>query len=362
MNQMYKTNNFNPFNYSGKKNNLETNDHLHKKNANLSPDKIYFFRTSLFTEKSKNFILKMNSCEKNKSVFNSSNINREINTPKINTFIHPGRTTIKLKKGKINFSQNKSINKSDMENNDNLYLKEKNELSRNPIINKSSNDLINKKITNKISNARKGNKSMTIDHKESINNQNKNRRVRVAIKNLKKMKNDKIISPLNNIINANNTNKQNLISNYFNQNHSLINLVNANSRQKQIITKDIVPKIETNHKIKYRLKSQKGPNKNGENKNIISFKGIKNKNLQKDLKYLKIINNNYSKKSSIFDENLYISRYKLGHYQGKKNQRYGNIYSNFNVNNINNNVKSTLMNNSKKINKNDNFNKRTIFI
>ena len=53
MNQMYKTNNFNPFNYSGKKNNLETNDHLHKKNANLSPDKIYFFRTSLFTEKSK---------------------------------------------------------------------------------------------------------------------------------------------------------------------------------------------------------------------------------------------------------------------------------------------------------------------
>ena len=216
--------------------------------------------------------------------------------------------------------------------------------------------------TNKISNARKGNKSMTIDHKESINNQNKNRRVRVAIKNLKKMKNDKIISPLNNIINANNTNKQNLISNYFNQNHSLINLVNANSRQKQIITKDIVPKIETNHKIKYRLKSQKGPNKNGENKNIISFKGIKNKNLQKDLKYLKIINNNYSKKSSIFDENLYISRYKLGHYQGKKNQRYGNIYSNFNVNNINNNVKSTLMNNSKKINKNDNFNKRTIFI
>ena len=203
---------------------------------------------------------------------------------------------------------------------------------------------------------------MTIDHKESINNQNKNRRVRVAIKNLKKMKNDKIISPLNNIINANNTNKQNLISNYFNQNHSLINLVNANSRQKQIITKDIVPKIETNHKIKYRLKSQKGPNKNGENKNIISFKGIKNKNLQKDLKYLKIINNNYSKKSSIFDENLYISRYKLGHYQGKKNQRYGNIYSNFNVNNINNNVKSTLMNNSKKINKNDNFNKRTIFI
>ena len=361
---MYKTNNFNPFKYSSKKDNLETHDHFHRKNSSLSPDKIYFFRTSLFTEKSKNFILQMTSFEKNKTI-NSSNIIKEVNTPKINTFINPPKTSIKLKKGKINFSNNKNVNKSDIESNDNLNLKEKSELSRNPITNKSSNDLIPQKITNKMNDARKENKSMTVDKKESINNQNKNRKKLIAIKNLKKVKNEKKITPLNNIINANNNNEKTLIANYFNQNHSLINLVNAHSKQKQIITKNIVPKIETNHKIKYRLKSQKDSKQKTEKKNIISFKGIKNKNLEKELKYLKVINNIYNKKSTIFDENLYISRYKLGYYHGKRNNRYANIHSNFNVNNnmnSNSNVKSTMLSDSKKTNKNNNFNRRTIFI
>ena len=243
---MRRINNLKPFSYSNEKNNFESNAHIHKKTSSLSPNKIYFFRTSLFTEKSKNFIIKLNSCEKNKETINSSNINNEVKTPKINTIIQPEKTTIRLKKGKIHFSQNKNVNKSDIDEKSNTNLKEKKDLSRNPIINKSSNDLIN---PNNISHLQKGNKSMTMDNKESRNNQDKNKMMNFAIKNLKKMNKEKIFAPLNNIINTNN-NKQTIIVNYINQNHSIINLVNANSRPKQL-TKDKVPKIETTHKIKY---------------------------------------------------------------------------------------------------------------
>ena len=354
---MRRINNLKPFSYSNEKNNFESNAHIHKKTSSLSPNKIYFFRTSLFTEKSKNFIIKLNSCEKNKETINSSNITNEVKTPKINTIIQPEKTTIRLKKGKIHFSQNKNVNKSDIEKS-NTNLKEKKDLSRNPIINKSSNDLIN---PNNISRLQKGNKSMTMDNKESRNNQDKNKMMNFAIKNLKKMKNEKIFAPLNNIINANN-NKQTIIVNYINQNHSIINLVNANSRPKQL-TKDKVPKIETTHKIKYRLKSQKGTSKKDENKNIISFGGFRNKNLQKDAKNLKAIDKNCNMKpSSILNENFYISRYKLGNYYAKKNgnNRYGNIQGNLNVNNIKSSVASNEKMNSKKRNQNSLY-KRNIF-
>ena len=357
---MRRINNLKPFSYSNEKNNFESNAHIHKKTSSLSPNKIYFFRTSLFTEKSKNFIIKLNSCEKNKETINSSNITNEVKTPKINTIIQPEKTTIRLKKGKINFSQNKNVNKSDIDEKSNTNLKEKKDLSRNPIINKSSNDLIN---PNNISHLQKGNKSMTMDNKESRNNQDKNKMMNLAIKNLKKMKNEKIFAPLNNIINTNN-NKQTIIVNYINQNHSIINLVNANSRPKQL-TKDKVPKIETTHKIKYRLKSQKGSSKKAENKNIISFGGFRNKNLQKDAKNLKAIDKNYNmKSSSILNENFYISRYKLGNYYAKKNNnnnnRYDNIHGNLNVNNLKSSVTSNEKMNSKKRNQNSLY-KRNIF-
>ena len=355
---MRRINNLKPFSYSNEKNNFESNAHIHKKTSSLSPNKIYFFRTSLFTEKSKNFIIKLNSCEKNKETINSSNITNEVKTPKINTIIQPEKTTIRLKKGKIHFSQNKNVNKSDIDEKSNTNLKEKKDLSRNPIINKSSSDLIN---PNNISHLQKGNKSMTMDNKESRNNQDKNKMMNFAIKNLKKMNKEKIFAPLNNIINANN-NKQTIIVNYINQNHSIINLVNANSRPKQL-TKDKVPKIETTHKIKYRLKSEKGSSKKAENKNIISFGGFRNKNLQKDAKNLKAIDKNYNmKSSSILNENFYISRYKLGNYYAKKvsNNRYGNIHGNLNVNNIKSSVASNEKMNSKKRNQNGLY-KRNIF-
>ena len=122
---MRRINNLKPFSYSNEKNNFESNAHIHKKTSSLSPNKIYFFRTSLFTEKSKNFIIKLNSCEKNKETINSSNITNEVKTPKINTIIQPEKTTIRLKKGKIHFSQNKNVNKSDIDEKSNTNLKEK---------------------------------------------------------------------------------------------------------------------------------------------------------------------------------------------------------------------------------------------
>ena len=358
---MYKVNNLKPFSYSSNKKNFESNIHAQRKNPNLSQDKIYFFRTSLFTEKSKNFILKLHSCEKNKSTFNSSNITNEITTPKINTIIQTQKTSIKLKKGKIFLSQNKNQNKSDIEESQNSIIKEKKEYTRNPTINKSSNNLINPSLTKNISQAQIDNKSVTIDKKSSNKNQDKDKNVHAAIKNLKQMKKEKIFTPLNNIINTNN-NKQTLILNYINQNHSIINLANAKTRQKQI-TKDKTQKIETTYKIKYRLKSQKNSDKKEKGKNIISFRGLKNNNLQKDLKNLKPINHNYDiKPSSIFDENYYISKYKLGNFYAKKNNRYGIIRNNFIANN---NMKSTMItnekNNSKKRNQN-NLYKRNIFI
>ena len=45
---MNKTNSLKPFSYSYEKNNLESNTRFRKNNPVTGPDKIYFFRTSLF--------------------------------------------------------------------------------------------------------------------------------------------------------------------------------------------------------------------------------------------------------------------------------------------------------------------------
>ena len=351
---MKNTGKLKPYSYSYDKKNLESNSHMRRKNPSLNPDKIYFFRTSLFTEKSKNFIQKLNSCEKNKSNFNS-NIKNEESSPQIDTTNQANKIPMKLKKGKIIFSQNKNINKSDIEEHHTPIInsKAKKDFNRNPFVNKSSNDLINQNLSSNIShiNDEKDNDNITIDKKESIDNPEETKRV-MAIKNLKKIKKEKLFTPLNNILN-NNTNKKTIIVNYINNNHSINYLANANSRQKQI-NKDKVTKIETTQKIRYRLKSQRNSsqNKKAENKNIISFGSIMNKNLQNDLKNLKAINNHYNKKSSsIFDENYYFSRYKLGNYHAKKNNRYGSISSNSNINNIMRNTMGggEILNSKKKI-------------
>lgn len=341
---MNKTNSLKPFSYSYDKNNLETKTRYRKKNTAISPDKIYFFRTSLFTEKSKNFIQKLNSCEKNKTIFNSSMLANEIVTPKINTLNQQIKNSIKLKKGKFYFFHKNNINKSDIEENQNSSMKEKSDFNRNTIINKSSNDIINQNVvTNKV-NIDNEIKIIAVNKKESNYSKDKPKKVNIDIKNLKKMKKEKAYTPLNNILNANN-NKKTIVVNYINHNHSLLNLANAHSGQKQILTKDKGEKIGTVHKIRYRLKSQKSSNKNKnkESRNIISFGGLYNQQFKNELKNLKSLNNHYNIKStSIHDDNYYFSRYKLGNYLAKKyNNRYGSITSKFNAN-TNKNVRHSL--------------------
>lgn len=317
--------NLKPFSYSSEKQNIEFNNKLHKKNSSLNNDKIYFFRTSLFTEKSKTFIQKLNSCDKNKTNLNSSS--NEIMTPKINNINRPQKPSIKLKKGKIIISQNKTKSEID----EVIKIKEKNIEGRNHAINKSSNDLTDNKISTSINILAHENKTMIVDRKESNNNTNK--KSNIGNKNLKNIKKEKLFSPFKNVINLNTDNKKTIAVNYNNQNHSIINLANLanNNSKKKIINKGKVPKIETTYKIKYRLKSQKSSStKKLDNKKIISFGAINHPNLNN----LKPKNKQYNMKSfSIFDENHYISRYKLGNFYQKKNSRYGSIHNN----NINNN-------------------------
>ena len=342
--------NLKPFSYSSEKQNNEFNKKPHRKNPSLSNDKIYFFRTSLFTEKSKTFIQKLSSCEKSKSNFNFNSSTNDIMTPKINNINKPPKTSIKLKKGKIIISHNK--NKSEIE--EIPKYKEINDEIKNHPINKSSNDLVDSKVGTSINNRLQNeNKNLTMDKKESNNIINSKKNNNIVIKNLKNIKNvkkEKILSPLTNLINTNN-NKKTIVVNYNNQSHSIINLANANSKKK-ILNKENHQKIESSHKIKYRLKSQNSSNKNQtENKKIISFGPINNQNL----KNLKPKDKHYNMKSfSIFDENHYISRYKLGNFYAKKNSRYGNIHNNnININNhhhINNpSISNEKLNSKRKI-------------
>ena len=176
---MSKTNNLKPFSYSYDKNNLETKTRFRKKNTAISPDKIYFFRTSLFTEKSKNFIQKLNSCEKNKTIFNSSMLTNDYVTPKINTLNQQIKNSIKLKKGKFYFFHNKNINKSDIEENQNSIMKEKSDFNRNTIINKSSNDIMNQKVVANKTNIENEIKSITVDKKESNYSKDKPKKLNI---------------------------------------------------------------------------------------------------------------------------------------------------------------------------------------
>ena len=341
---MSKTNSLKPFSYSYDKNNLETTSHFRKKNSIKNPDKIYFFRTSLFTEKSKNFIQKLHSCEKNKTIFSSTTISNEFVTPKINTLNQHAKNAIKLKKGKFYIFPNKNMNKSDIEENQNSNMKEQSEHNRNTIINKSSNDIIDQKIVTNKSQNENEQKNVTVDKKESNYSKDKSKKANMSIKDVKKIQKEKVYSPLNVILNANN-NKKTILRNYTNQNPSLINLANANSGQKQVIIKDKEQKIGKVHKIRYRLKSQKSSDKDKakEIRNIISFGGIYNQQFQKGIKNLKELDNHHNiKATTIHDDNYYFSRYKLGNYLAKKyNNRYGSITSKFNAN-TNKNVRHSL--------------------
>ena len=328
---MQNINNLHPFLFSGGKNKYEINKKIQHKSMSLSQDKIYYFRTSLFTEKSKNIILKMNLSHKKPTKANEtsrivvSKLNKEFKSPirKISEKIYISDNKIKINNNDEKNQGNANIDINNKENNDNnnkenqpIKNDNKVKVAKNSPNNKN-NITINK--NNDIIQI-KSNKSKTQDKKDiNTNNRTKQNINNKIINDIKKCK---LFESLP--VGMNNQNKS-VIGNDIARNQSVANayLANAASKQKDISQKKQFKICEYNNKIKYRLKSKKNKI---ENKNIISFKSLnENTTLKKELKYLKSITKHSKIQSfSIFDDNYYISRYKLGNYYAKRNNRYNN--------------------------------------
>ena len=319
------------FIYEGEKTHIKFIKNPQNKNINLSQDKIYFFKTSLFTEKSKNIIEKMNSSQKK---INNSNetLNEIINHPKTSFRKNNEKRFIfqdidKIKKNEKNIIKsiykntakkyiyifNKNENEKDNKYTSD-YKNQFNSLSYKNIINIDSNNR-----NNIIANESK-NKNKTEYKKDKNLNDDKN------IKIINGIKRCKLFSSITDNIVYKNKNKD-LIKNYVLQNQSIIintHLANANTNSK----KNIIDKIEEikiydyNNKKKSKTKSKKYLK---ENKNITSYKYINNDSIQKKLNYFKTKTKHTKIQSfSNFDENFFISRYKFGKYNTKKNIRYDN--------------------------------------
>ena len=331
---MQNINNLHPFLFSGGKNKYEINKKIQHKSMSLSQDKIYYFRTSLFTEKSKNIILKMNLSHKKSTKANEtsrivvSKLNKEFKSPirKISEKIYISDNKIKINNNDEKNQGNANIDINNKENNDNNN-KENQPIKNNNKVKVANNSPNNKNnITINKNNdiiQIKSNKSKTQDKKDiNTNNQTKQNINNKIINDIKKCK---LFESLP--VGMNNQNKS-VIGNDIARNQSVANayLANAASKQKDISQKKQFKICEYNNKIKYRLKSKKNNIKKIENKNMISFKSLnENTTLKKELKYLKSITKHSKIQSfSIFDDNYYISRYKLGNYYAKRNNRYNN--------------------------------------
>ena len=331
---MQNINNLHPFLFSGGKNKYEINKKIQHKSMSLSQDKIYYFRTSLFTEKSKNIILKMNLSHKKSTKANEtsrivvSKLNKEFKSPirKISEKIYISDNKIKINNNDEKNQGNANIDINNKENNDNNN-KENQPIKNNnkvKVANNSPNNKNNITINkNKDIIQIKSNKSKTQDKKDiNTNNRTKQNINNKIINDIKKCK---LFESLP--VGMNNQNKS-VIGNDIARNQSVANayLANAASKQKDISQKKQFKICEYNNKIKYRLKSKKNNIKKIENKNMISFKSLnENTTLKKELKYLKSITKHSKIQSfSIFDDNYYISRYKLGNYYAKRNNRYNN--------------------------------------
>jgi len=323
-----------PFLYQSQ-NNIELNKKINQKKTSLSQDKIYFFRTSLFTEKSKNIVKKMNSCQKKK--IKSPIIPQQINPESRTSFAlksnnnkdnngtseENNNSNIKNKNEEINVNNN-NISKKDVKinsiNNVNFNDNKNINCSKKDISRKTSNHLIN--IINNNNNEKKNSiKSKTEDKKDNFNIENCQK---INYKNINGIQKCRLFNSLSNLINDINKDNRNksILRNYIGHSQSIINtrLPNANSKQKNLSQKKQLKLIDNN--IKYKLKTKKVSNKDNNNKNIVTIKSIYDNNtMKKELKYCKPLSK-HSKIQSIFDENYHISRYKLGNYLAKRNNRY----------------------------------------
>jgi hypothetical protein len=306
------------------------NNHPHYKSTNISKEKIYYFRTSLFTEKSKKIIQKMNYSQSklSKDIYDK----KELNTSPIT----PGCRTSFKKSEKIFIfgNNNENIEKIKTIKNNHfvayLYKKGKNDnrvdVDANQKLRKSSN-LINVNFNN--DNNTEIKKSQNKIREKELNKEDDQKKNYIIVSDIKKCK---LFSNIknNNVVINNKNNKKNASNKYNGQNQSKFNksIINTiikkevSNQNKQIKVSDY------NKKTKCRLKSRKSMKKKKENVNAISYKSINinnNNNIKKELKEIKFISK-YSKilPISIFDKRYYASKSKLGNYNTeRKNDRYG---------------------------------------
>lgn len=307
------------------------NNHPHYKSTNISKEKIYYFRTSLFTEKSKKIIQKMNSSQSklSKDIYDK----KELNTSPIT----PGCRTSFMKSEKIFIFGNNNENiekiKSTKKNHFVVYLNKKgkndnrNDADVNQRLRKSYNNLIN--INFNIGNNTEIKKNQNSIRENEFNKKDNLKKNYIIVNDIKKCK---LFSNIknNNVVINNKNNKKNASNKYNGQNQSKFNksIINTiikkevSNQNKQIKVSDY------NKKTKCRLKSRKSMKKKKENVNAISYKSINinnNNNIKKELKEIKFISK-YSKilPISIFDRRYYFSKYKLGNCTTeRKNDRYG---------------------------------------
>ena len=346
---MQKENSLNPEN-----NDIEFSKKNKHKLSSLNKDKIYFFKTSLFTEKSKNIILRINSCH---DIKNKKNEPIEKKVPKLSTdskaSIHQKKEqNLKIflleDKNRIqkidekNHDENNSIKHIQNNNNDSndKVKKDKDSLvsikkNSNTKDDKSLNtekqstsktDLININAANKNYNCQLkcDIKSKTENKKENNINNEINQQINYRIVN--NIQKCKLFQPLSNAIEIIN---RNFLGDYIAKSQRIIDvqLPKTNKKPMHLTQKKEFKLSNHNKKIKYKLNSIKNLNKEDDNNNkIISFKSIYNNNtMKKEKKLYKSISKLCNIQSfSIFDENYHISRYKLGNYMAKKNNRYHN--------------------------------------
>ena len=340
-----------PFLYQSQKNNIDQNKKISQKNTSLSQDKIYFFRTSLFTEKSKNFVQRMNSSYKKyiKNISVNAIISQKKNSDNISIIPKNDNKDTKIileenndskknneriininaKKDVYNIKNNNINNVSNINISNNkdkkVYcsLKEK--------LRKTSNNLINLINNNNKNNDKNNIKSKTEDKKEKIIIEKCYKKSSIILNNIQKCTLFSSLPNVPNVINNinKNINNKSILVNNLAHSQSIINshLLNVNSKPQNLSQKKQISSVDYKkyNNIKYKLKSKYVSNKDNNN-NIASIKSIYDNNtMSKELKFFKPLTKHSKIQSfSIFDENYHISRYKLGKYLNKRNNKYHN--------------------------------------
>lgn len=269
---------------------------INHKKPSISQDKMYFFRTSLFTEKTKKFIQKFS--KSNKKIEHKLSEIKSVD-PKINNNIY---SYLKTKNEKKYCIENKNV----------IQYKEK--MKNNS---KSSNNLLE---IEKSDNGKSSQKFGKTEEKKDLTHLYNNAQDSKIITDIKKTR---LFNGLDNNKNRDKIMKKIIPKNFpkyylkMDTNFCIVNSGNKNITSKnQLRATDV-----NNRRIKYKLKVSK----HSSNKNIETFKSPTNHHntFAKKLNNIQIVAKNCKLKAfSIFDENNYRPKFKIGNYHGKNNIRY----------------------------------------